>query len=95
MAKKPTYEELEQRVNRIEKKLLEQSSLESALRKSEELLKATIESTVDGILVVAPPEPLPARSETAQVRLEAIFQQLSWWADYYTSEMEAALAGGA
>jgi len=52
MAKKPTYEELEQRVNRIEKKLLEQSFLESALRQSEELLKATIESTVDGILVV-------------------------------------------
>ncbi len=52
MAKKPTYEELEQRVNRIEKKLLEQSSFEIALRKSEELLKATIESTVDGILVV-------------------------------------------
>jgi two-component system, cell cycle sensor histidine kinase and response regulator CckA len=52
MAKKPTYEELEQRVNRVEKMLLEQSSLESALRKNEELLKATIESTVDGILVV-------------------------------------------
>jgi len=38
MAKKPTYEELGQRVDRIEKMLLAQSSFESALRKSEELL---------------------------------------------------------
>ena len=52
MAKKPTYEELEQRVKKIGKELLEQSSLESALRESEELLKAIIESTADGILVV-------------------------------------------
>ena len=52
MAKKPTYEELEQRVKKIEQELLEQSSLESALRENEELLKATIESTADGILVV-------------------------------------------
>ncbi len=52
MADKPTYEELEQRVKELEKKSLEQNSLERALRENEELLKETIESTADGILVV-------------------------------------------
>ena len=52
MIAKPTYEELEQRVKELEKKSLEQNSLERALRENEELLKATIESTADGILVV-------------------------------------------
>lgn len=50
---------------------------------------------VDGMPVVAPPEPLPARSETAQVRLDAIFQHLGWWADYYTNEMEGVIARNA
>ena len=49
MAKKPTYEELEQRVNRIEKMLLEQSSLESALRKSEERHRIYFENISDVI----------------------------------------------
>ncbi|MDH4204014.1 MAG: hypothetical protein OEV45_00625 [Desulfobacteraceae bacterium] len=52
MAKKPSYEELEQRIKKIKKELLEQSSLESALRESEELLKATIESAVDGMSLI-------------------------------------------
>jgi len=52
MGKKPSYEELEKRVTELEKKSLKQSSLEQALRESEELLKATIEATADGILVV-------------------------------------------
>ena len=52
MIAKPTYEELEQRVKELEKRSLEQNSLERALRENEELLKATIESTADGILVV-------------------------------------------
>ncbi len=52
MGKKPSYEELEKRVKELEKKSLKQSSLEQALRENEELLKATIESTADGILVV-------------------------------------------
>jgi two-component system cell cycle sensor histidine kinase/response regulator CckA len=43
---------LVKRVKELEKKSLKQSSLEQALRESEELLKATIESTADGILVV-------------------------------------------
>ncbi|MEJ2657683.1 MAG: PAS domain S-box protein [Desulfobacterales bacterium] len=52
MTDKPTYEELEQRVKELEKESLKPSSLERALRESEALLKATIESTADGILVV-------------------------------------------
>jgi two-component system, cell cycle sensor histidine kinase and response regulator CckA len=52
MIAKPTYEELEQRVKELEKRSLEQNSLERALRENEELLKATIESTADGIIVV-------------------------------------------
>ncbi|MGB5991269.1 MAG: PAS domain S-box protein [Desulfobacterales bacterium] len=52
MGKKPSYEELEKRVKELEKKSLKQSSLEQAFRESEEFLKATIESTADGILVV-------------------------------------------
>ena len=52
MDKRPSYEELEKRVKELENKSLKQSSLEQALRESEELLKATIESTADGILVV-------------------------------------------
>jgi two-component system cell cycle sensor histidine kinase/response regulator CckA len=52
MADKPTHEELEKRVKALEKDLLEQSFLKRALIESETLLKATIESTADGILVV-------------------------------------------
>lgn len=52
MDKKPSYEELEKRVKELKNKSLKQNSLEQALRESEELLKATIEATADGILVV-------------------------------------------
>ena len=52
MGKKPSYEELEKRVEALEKKSLRQSSCGQALRESEELLKATIEATADGILAV-------------------------------------------
>ena len=52
MDKTPSYEDLEKRVKELENKSLKQSSLEQALRESEELLKATIEATADGILVV-------------------------------------------
>jgi two-component system cell cycle sensor histidine kinase/response regulator CckA len=52
MDKRPYYEELEKRVKELENRSLKQSSLEQALRESEELLKATIEATADGILVV-------------------------------------------
>ena len=52
MEKTPSYEDLVKRVKELENKSLKQSSLEQALRESEELLKAIIESTADGILVV-------------------------------------------
>ena len=52
MGNKPSNKELEKRVKELEKNALKQSSLEQALRESEGLLKATIESTADGILVV-------------------------------------------
>ncbi len=52
MGKKPSYEELEKRVEVLERKSLEQRSFEKALRESERLLKDTIEATADGILVV-------------------------------------------
>jgi len=52
MDKRASYEELGKRVKELEDKSLKQSSLEQALRENEELLKATIEATADGILVV-------------------------------------------
>ena len=52
MAKKPTYEELEQRVKELEYETLECKRAEEALRENEALLKAAIESTEDGILAV-------------------------------------------
>ena len=52
MGKKPSYEELKKRVKELEKKSLKQSSIGQELRESEALLKATIEATADGILVV-------------------------------------------
>jgi two-component system, cell cycle sensor histidine kinase and response regulator CckA len=52
MDKKPSYEKIQQRVQELEKRCLKQKALGRALRESEELLKATIEATADGILVV-------------------------------------------
>ena len=52
MAKKPTHEELEQRVKELEYETLECKRAEEALRENEALLKAAIESTEDGILAV-------------------------------------------
>jgi len=52
MDKRPSYEELEKKVKELEDKSLKQSSLEQSLRESKGLLKATIEATADGILVV-------------------------------------------
>ncbi len=52
MDKKPSCEEMAQRVEELEKKCLKQKALGRALRESEELLKAIVEATTDGILVV-------------------------------------------
>lgn len=34
-----------------------------------------------------PPSPLPARTAPSQQRIEAIFQHLDWWTQYYAGEM--------
>lgn len=35
-----------------------------------------------------PPEPLPGRDEPITVRIEAIFKNLNWWANFYTTKMQ-------
>ncbi len=37
----------------------------------------------------SPPEPLPERDVPARQRLEAIFQHLEWWADFYQTTLQA------
>lgn len=39
---------------------------------------------------VSPPFRLPDRTASLQVRIDAIFEHLNWWADYYSQETEAA-----
>jgi hypothetical protein len=41
-----------------------------------------------------PPEPLPDRSAPSLVRIEAITDQLEWWANYYFREMDEVLTKG-
>ncbi len=36
-----------------------------------------------------PPEPLPERDVSAPKRLDAIFQHLEWWADFYQTALQA------
>ena len=52
MAKKPTYEELEQRVKRLEKESFEHKRAEEERELTLSQLRATLEATVDGIMVV-------------------------------------------
>jgi len=52
MAEKPTYEELERRVDDLERQLAELRHTEEALREDEEMVRATMNSTADGILAV-------------------------------------------
>ncbi|WP_420643077.1 hypothetical protein [Candidatus Leptofilum sp.] len=35
-----------------------------------------------------PPEPLPERDVSAKLRLDAIFQHLGWWADFYQTALQ-------
>lgn len=37
----------------------------------------------------SPPEPLPERDVPAKTRLDAIFQHLEWWADFYQTTLQA------
>jgi PAS domain S-box-containing protein len=51
MAKKSTYEELEQRVKELEKEILEHKRAEEAMRKSEELFRTIVE-TAPSLLII-------------------------------------------
>ena len=51
MAKKSTYEELEQRVKELEKEILEHKRAEEAIRKSEELFRTIVE-TAPSLLII-------------------------------------------
>ena len=52
MAKKPTYEELEQRVKELEKESAERKRAEEALRQSEDQKKAILDASIDRIRLV-------------------------------------------
>ncbi|MBW1860343.1 MAG: hypothetical protein JRI70_09810, partial [Deltaproteobacteria bacterium] len=49
MVRKPTYEELEQRVKALEKEAADRAGTQEALRESEEKCRLTFESAVDAI----------------------------------------------
>ncbi|MBW2598251.1 MAG: PAS domain S-box protein, partial [Deltaproteobacteria bacterium] len=51
MPKKPTYEELEQRVKKLEKEAIGCKQVEEALRKSEEKYKILTTSSLTGIFI--------------------------------------------
>ena len=51
MSGKPTYEELEQRVNELEKRVSKTKQTEEALRESEERYRAIFEGAAEGILI--------------------------------------------
>ena len=52
MSKKPTYEQLAQRVQELEQESLKRQQAEDLSEKAVSILRATLESTADGILVV-------------------------------------------
>ena len=52
MAKKPTYEELEQRVKELEKEAAKRKQAEKAVRESEEKFKAITGSAKDAIIMM-------------------------------------------
>ena len=52
MAKKPTYEELEKRVKKLEKETVEREQAEEALKESEEKYRTILESIEDGYFEV-------------------------------------------
>jgi PAS domain S-box-containing protein len=52
MAKKPTYEELEQRVRELEVEAVERKRMEDALRESEEKYREVVERANDGIAII-------------------------------------------
>ena len=52
MTEKPTYEELKQRVEKLEKEAFERKRAEEALRESEKNLKTVIDTSPVGICLV-------------------------------------------
>jgi len=52
MAKKPTYEELERRVEELEKEAIEFKRIEEALLENEEKHRILVEGSIDGIAIV-------------------------------------------
>ena len=54
MSKKPTYEELERRIQALEKEALAHTRIEESLRESEERFRAVFEGSLDAILLVDP-----------------------------------------
>lgn len=46
-----------------------------------------------GFEAAAPPNPLPGREEPVAARIDAILDQLDWWADYYYRQMLATGMG--
>ena len=52
MSKKPTYEEIEQRIKELENEAVKRKQAEKALRESEDNIRTVLESTADGILAV-------------------------------------------
>jgi len=51
MARKPTYDELEQRVKELEKETLEHKRVEEVLRESEEKYSKLVENSLTGIYI--------------------------------------------
>ncbi|MGB3714161.1 MAG: hypothetical protein WA996_07000 [Candidatus Promineifilaceae bacterium] len=54
-------------------------------------LRTELFSRMEYSVAEMPPVPLPDRSAPNHVRIEAIANQLDWWADYYHQEMDSAL----
>jgi hypothetical protein len=54
-------------------------------------LRTELLSRMEYSVAQMPPEPLPDKGAPNYVRIEAIANQLEWWADYYHQEMNTAL----
>jgi diguanylate cyclase (GGDEF)-like protein/PAS domain S-box-containing protein len=84
MPKKPTCEELEQRIQELEQAESELKTSEEALREVEEKYRTLFESSRDAIMTLAPPTWMftsgnPATVELFRVRNEAEFISLGPW----------------
>lgn len=53
-------------------------------------LRTELFSRMEYSVAEMPPEPLPDRNAPNQIRIEAIANQLEWWANYFHQEMELA-----